>query len=334
MFKKYSSIENTYRQKTIDYISTEGLSGGQWAVSEKIHGGNFSFWYDGTDPIRCGKKTSLIGETENFYGSQKVLADNADKIKALFLLLKETHTFIVMGVYGEIAGGSYPHKDVEKIVGATKVQDGVWYAPFNFFYAFDIALDNILLDDIEVHSVLEKVGIFNGRPLFTGTLQEALLYSNAFQTTIPARFGLPDLENNICEGVVIKPVQPKYFSSGERVILKNKNERWSENTKAPTVKTEVEWTGEGKVVFDAICDCLTENRLRNVISHLGTIDQKGFGKLLGEFTKDALEDYFKDNREAFEKLQKDEQKRITKMLGQVASNVIRPLFLDILDNTF
>ena len=292
MFKKYSSIENTYRQKTIDYISTEGLSGGQWAVSEKIHGGNFSFWYDGTDPIRCGKKTSLIGETENFYGSQKVLADNADKIKALFLLLKETHTFI------------------------------------------DIALDNILLDDIEVHSVLEKVGIFNGRPLFTGTLQEALLYSNAFQTTIPARFGLPDLENNICEGVVIKPVQPKYFSSGERVILKNKNERWSENTKAPTVKTEVEWTGEGKVVFDAICDCLTENRLRNVISHLGTIDQKGFGKLLGEFTKDALEDYFKDNREAFEKLQKDEQKRITKMLGQVASNVIRPLFLDILDNTF
>lgn len=33
-FKKYNSIENSYRQKTIDYIVSQGLSGGEWVCLE------------------------------------------------------------------------------------------------------------------------------------------------------------------------------------------------------------------------------------------------------------------------------------------------------------
>ena len=38
-FKKYSEIENSYRQKYIDYIREQGKNGGDdWLVTEKIHG--------------------------------------------------------------------------------------------------------------------------------------------------------------------------------------------------------------------------------------------------------------------------------------------------------
>jgi len=37
-FKKYSSIENTYRSKEIDRITEQGNSGGVWRLSEKVHG--------------------------------------------------------------------------------------------------------------------------------------------------------------------------------------------------------------------------------------------------------------------------------------------------------
>jgi DNA polymerase-3 subunit alpha len=37
-FKKYSSIENSYRQKTIQSIFEYGFQNHEWVVSEKIHG--------------------------------------------------------------------------------------------------------------------------------------------------------------------------------------------------------------------------------------------------------------------------------------------------------
>lgn len=37
-FKKYSSIENTYRKKEIDRIIEQGNATGLWRVSEKVHG--------------------------------------------------------------------------------------------------------------------------------------------------------------------------------------------------------------------------------------------------------------------------------------------------------
>lgn len=42
-FKKYNSIENSYRQKFLNYIVEQGKAAGEWTVSEKVHGANFSF---------------------------------------------------------------------------------------------------------------------------------------------------------------------------------------------------------------------------------------------------------------------------------------------------
>lgn len=43
-----------------------------------------------------------------------------------------------------------------------------------------------------------------------------------------AWLGLPPIADNICEGVVIRPVTPTYLRNGCRVLIKNKNARFAE----------------------------------------------------------------------------------------------------------
>jgi hypothetical protein len=37
-FKRYSSIENSYRTKYLQTLEEQGLTGGEWVVTEKVHG--------------------------------------------------------------------------------------------------------------------------------------------------------------------------------------------------------------------------------------------------------------------------------------------------------
>lgn len=60
-FKKYSSLENTYRTKTIDKVIESGLSGGDWVVTEKVHGSNYSFLSGGVS-IKACRRTGVIPE--------------------------------------------------------------------------------------------------------------------------------------------------------------------------------------------------------------------------------------------------------------------------------
>merc|ERR1712146_591362 len=68
LFKKYSSIENSYRKKFIEKLIYEDKTGGEWIVTEKIHGSNFSLWIDrtvlGEIDIRVGKRSGFIEEAE------------------------------------------------------------------------------------------------------------------------------------------------------------------------------------------------------------------------------------------------------------------------------
>ena len=67
-FKRYNSIENTYRTKTINTIAEQGKSGGEWVVEEKVHGANFSFWFDGN--LKTAKRSGFVGnDGENFFNS-------------------------------------------------------------------------------------------------------------------------------------------------------------------------------------------------------------------------------------------------------------------------
>jgi Rnl2 family RNA ligase len=79
---------------------------------------------------------------------------------------------------------------------------------------------------------------------------------------------------------------------------------------------------------------ISENRLRNVISKVGQIAQKDFGKLMGFFSKDIDEEFMKDNKEEFEALDKVKRTKIKRMIMKDASDVIRSNFTDIIDGEF
>jgi len=338
-FNKYPSIENTYRQKALDYVYQAGLSGGVWTVNEKIHGSNFSVVFDGTE-FRMAKKTALIANDDTFYGCQSVKNELEEKIKLIFAKLNTPENPVTyIKLCGEIYGGSYPHPDVERSKTSMKVQSGIWYRPDNGFYGFDIIVNDDFLDADIAEALFKEFDIFDAESLFKGTFEECLKYSNEFNTTIPDRLGLPRIDNNICEGVVIKPVIPAWYATGSRVIFKNKNDKHSEkkNGNLPKEKmAEVKFSEDAQKLYEELQTYITENRLRNVISHgeVGEITDKSFGKLMGLFVKDAIEEFRKDFAEELDAIEKDECKRMNKRIGQSAADIVRKNFLNIIDGLF
>lgn len=334
-YTKYNDIENSQRTAFMDKIYKQGRSGGTWVVTEKVHGSNFSIRYDGKQFL-CGKRTSwLTGPDNEFFNYTKVLQSHKNRIEALYNHLKSELKleFDTMTLYGELFGGSYPHPKVKKVSDAIKVQAGIWYSPFNEFYVFDMMLDDEYVDYDIVVDALDSFNFLYAGPLFTGSLEECLEYENKFQTKIPSILGLPEIENNICEGVVIKPNDAR-FMGHSRVILKNKNEKWKETGKKTKVRSEFKFSDKGQDMLDTLFTYITENRLKNVLSKEGKIDHTMFGYLMKKFTEDIMKDFLKDEEQTFNSLSKEERKVIQKRMSTEAANILRQNILNIIDGIF
>jgi len=303
-FRKYPSIENSYRKKFIEAIRE--LSIAEWVVQEKAHGANVVIAYDGHE-ILYGKRSGWLDDGEKFYNLR--IAVPASAIVGIMRMKN-------VRIYGEIIGGSFPGMKVD---GAIRVQKGVYYTPSNEFYAFDAMVDDEFLTVDEAEALFKELGLVYAKTLFRGTLDECLAFPVEFDSTIPELYGLPQLENNLCEGIVIKPVAPEFLPWGSRVIIKKKNQRFAEKTRTKKERKVV------NVPDDALA-LITENRLRNAISRVGPIGDKDFGKLLGEFTKDVVEEYEKDHDPL--------DKQTKRQLSKECADMIRRNFVNIIDGAF
>ena len=173
-------------------------------------------------------------------------------------------------------------------------------------------------------------------------VKECIIYPNDGTSKVHSYFGLPEIADNIMEGVVIKPVTPAFFFNRERIIIKNKNDIFKERArKKESVnpnkenRLDFEMSEDGKLMCVEVLTYVTENRLRNVLSKVqGGITHKMFGPLLGMFSKDVLADFMKDNAEEYSKLEDRERKRVTKAMSEVASTMLRENFVNIIDNNF
>lgn len=347
-FKSYSSIENVYRDKFTNGIRERGYNQGQWVVTSKIHGANLSIWFDGSefkiakrsDFFASGKKvddTHYFVEGSDFYNYQEALQVDSvlHKVDTIFQIFKNSTDVTQIAVYGELFGGSYPHPDVKRC-DVKAVQKGVFYCPEQRFYCFDIRVNEHYISYTDMELACQQAGLLYAEPLFLGTFDECLAYPNDGPSTIHKRFDLPDLPDNIMEGVVIKPVNVMYFPNGERVILKNKNEKFAEKAKGPrehVERVQKEFSPQQQEYFDNLLEYFTEARLRGVISKIGTITEKDFGKLMGMFVKDAVEDFVKDCPN-FNLLETADRSMVTKAANKAAAEFIRPNFLNIMDATF
>jgi len=184
----------------------------------------------------------------------------------------------------------------------------------------------------EVNDLFEANGFFYAKTLFRGTLAECLKYPNAFQSKIAEWLGLPAIDDNICEGIVIRPVVPMYLKNGSRVLIKSKNERFAEKK---SVKKRNKLFAE-PVPYSETLQALivegeayiTENRLTNVLSHIGEVHfPKDFGRVMGLFSKDVLEDFLKEHGGSYSSLDKCEQKSLNKELNKLCTSLVKQVYM-------
>lgn len=329
IFKTYNSIENAYQTRVIEQIRLQGFGDEIFIVQEKVHGANFSFFTDGKE-IKIAKRTAFIEKNEKFYNAHSILERYRKNVIDLFQKVKTIHSELeTVVIYGELFGGGYKHQEVEPVKDVVKVQKGIQYAPHNEFYGFDIKLNGITyLDTDRVNQIFEETGFFYAKILFQGSLEEALTFPNVFDSKIPGWLGLPEIENNTCEGTIVKTLKTKYFGNGARVILKNKNEKWIEKSKMvgkehKHVQKPADFSENAQHIWEEIQKYVTVNRLHNVVSKVGEFEPKMMGKIIGLFAQDILEDFGKDFPETFSTVEKDEQKRINKKLNTLGVDFIK-----------
>lgn len=197
-----------------------------FAVQEKVHGANVSFLCDDLD-IRMARRTAVLEPEENFYDYQQVLERYSGCIYHIFNLLRPgCPEMTSLAVYGELFGGAYPHPSVTPDRLAKPVQQGIWYSPGHDFYAFDIYVftedGGYFLPVGEASRLFSVAGLLYARTLYVGPLDRCLTYPAVFPTLIPFELGLPPLEGNSCEGIVLKPLDPVLLSDGTRIAVKVK----------------------------------------------------------------------------------------------------------------
>ena len=331
-FIKYGSITNSYRQEFIDKILFEEMDGGEWNVTEKIHGANFSLWVD-KDTVRMAKRSCFIPDDSGFYGIQALkdeLKDNARKLYNYLVHGQSDKINSEIAIYGELYGGSYPHPHVAANPKAKKVQGKVWYSQDNQFSVYDILIDGLFLPFKAVKAYCDLFDFYVMDELFHGSFKECLEHGNEFPSMVYKKHNLPEIEDNICEGIVIRPDDARFVFSGSRVMLKSKNARFAEK-EPKKEKIKVELSPELRLIIEELDSMATENRYDSVVSKIGDVSPKDFGMILGLMVKDILEEMEGDTKlfNAYNKLEKVERKTINKTLGYSVSKIVRKKLIGI-----
>lgn len=221
----------------------EGRAAREWVALEKVHGANFAVVCDSSG-ARPAKRRELLGESglDEFFGVGRIwpaLAVAADRCAAALRRAYGTGASAPVTVYGELAGGHYPHPDVPPSPGAEPVQTGVWYAPGLLWLPFDATVGTAGADgtrwvaDRELREAADAAGLHCAPLVARGTLAQVQERTPVFPTRVPALLGLPDLPGNLAEGLVVKPAGewgiPDGTGQAARPVAKFKHPAFAED---------------------------------------------------------------------------------------------------------
>jgi Rnl2 family RNA ligase len=307
MFKKYNSLENAYRQEFVDACVELGCS--EWVALEKIHGANFGFIVRGGD-VTPFKRSSVIGanpETGSyeFYGCNPVVETYKNLVKNIETVFDQP-----VQIYGELYGEG--------------IQKEVQYGTKDFI-AFDIYLidDDVFVDWDVLKEVCADYSIPTAPEIARGNLEQLLEISPEFDSIVAKQNGY----DSKAEGIVIKQLRDEaLLRTGSRAIIKNKSKSFSEK-KQKVPKKPYKMPENLKPIYEDFSQYLNENRLNNVLSKVGQVSQKDFGKVLGMLVQDAKEEFERDEYE----ISKDDWKALAKTVGKEAGEVVRKDWLNIID---
>lgn len=317
-FTKYSSIENSYREKFINSIIEQGYGNEEFVVSSKLDGANFSFIYNGKE-IKVASRNNVVDGT--FFNCQLVV----DKYKEeVIKVASRLRNFDYIQLFGELIGDG--------------INNRVKYCTGRAFIVFDLLIswfdeDSNLISRYCNYTELQLL-LIDTKFLLTpehyrGNLRDCLDYCNSnltFNSLIPKLLNneYKELEVNYEEGFIIKPVKYLTLKTKERLILKCKSPEFKESSNKIKTTKIVELTDEENIVLTKLTELVTESRVYSVTSKLGTTND--FGKVLALYIKDVIEDYSKDNDTTLI------TKSVNKQLNKRCADCIRSIWLNLLDN--
>lgn len=323
-FAKYRSVHNVDYVSVIEKLEREALTLGEWVATNKIHGTNFSMLCSASEVKPC-KRSAEIMKDEEFFNYQLVVPYLTKQCKEIQSYFGEN-----VQVYFELFGGSYPHPDVRVDTRFERIQKGVFYCPSIDFRAIDIKVDDHFLDFDEMCEIAIRHKIQPIEVIKRGSFKEVMELSAEFEDNTYKQYGLPKIEGNISEGLVIRPVTDKYFASGRRCILKRKSKKFEEKKSAKDAPREqIKMTDEEQECFEQLSACLTDARVDNILSHGETVTQKDFGKLLGLVISDIIKEEKEENY--YTRLDKRSIKKVHKRLSKEAAKYVKPVFLRLVE---
>lgn len=326
-FRKFESIENTYLNKNIQKIVFNGYDKGEWIVTEKLHGCNFSVYIKDLEVINFGSRNQFIdesflnsGELQNEIKSninKKVFDIEEEEEECYFYSYKNSEKITVLKYFKDLNIDIFKAEIIiyGELVG-DRIQKGIRYTKDIGFFVFDIVVNGKPMNkkiSREFASILELTNV----PVkFIGNFKECCEKKNTFNSHLSYNINndyfslcmtdkgfrmydtetgklLEDTTDGYCneaEGIIIEPVEPMYFENGKRIILKNKTKKFSEkNTGIINIETN-ELNEKDKCLLELLLIYLNENRLNNVKSK--DIQKEKLPYIL---VKDIIEEYNKEN---------------------------------------
>lgn len=273
-FIKYSSIENHYQEGFLARCPQEDII---WCMTEKIHGSNFQIYFDG-EHFLIGSRNRFLNTTDKFHNLQKLVEEIKPNIEELKKYISKPVT-----LYGEVYGDG-----IQKGVKYSKepkirffdIKIGINYVPYslaiNMFQKFDLPFVPVL-------------------STFYGNVNDAVATANTKFNSFIAEGEYAELDENLCEGIVIKPFGAEFKTAmGSRVIIKKKNEEFFEKKKMPKSKPDkfVDYLKDS----EAIAPYINENRFDAVFSK-EPYAKGNFGDFIKAYAQDVVEDAAKDSVE-------------------------------------
>jgi Rnl2 family RNA ligase len=203
--------------------------GGTWVALEKIHGAQLVVAVRG-EQVHFGKRKAWLAEEDPFFGWQLLRVRLGAAAREIARAVGAEGDAVYL--YGELFGGHYPHPDVPAVPGMSPVQTGIWYAPDLQWSPFDILVahsdedEGVLLSHRELEAVAREVGLVTPPVVRRGTRSDMGTVPTRAQTRVPALLGLPPIEGNVAEGLVIK--SDVRAAPSQRVSFKRKIEEFDE----------------------------------------------------------------------------------------------------------